>query len=475
MIGDPPIRPLASAAIARLAPDRNNGDRPVMPGARIVIAVPCVGVRMRYALNILLTLLAVLSAPGVRAQALPLQPLDRIVAIVNEDVILNSELQRATANFLAQFAGSRQQLPPRNVLERQILDRLVLSRLQIERANQMGIRVGDQELEQAVQSVAANNRMSVQQLREQLAREGLAYEQFRRDLRNEILIQRLRARVMQSQVAVSDTEIDLALAAEGAGRQVHLAHLLVALPDAPTPEQIEIARGKITGIKELITKGEMDFTAAAIRYSDAPNALQGGDLGWRNQNEIPNLFIPIVKAMQPGEVSDPIRGPSGFQLLHLIETREAERERLTEYKARHLMLRITEVVSSDQAKAKIEALRARALAGESFEELVKEYSEDTATRDAGGLMDWFQRDAWGAGVAHYIADLKDGEISPPFRSDVGWHLIQRLASRETDVTDTVRRNQVRERIARRKGEEEYERFLRQIHSEAFIDLRLQTG
>lgn len=430
---------------------------------------------MRKALNILLAFLAVLAAPGVRAQALPLEPLDGIVAIVDEDVILNSELQRATANFLAQFAGSQQQLPPRNVLERQILDRLVLSRLQIERANQMGIRIGDQELEQAVQSVAANNRMSIAQLREQLAKEGLAYDQFRRDLSNEILIQRLRARVMQSQVAVSDTEIDLALAAEGASRQVHLAHLLVALPDTPTPEQIETARGKIAGVKELIDKGEMDFTAAAIRYSDAPNALQGGDLGWRNQNEIPNLFIPIVKAMQPGEVSDPIRGPAGFQLLNLIETREAEREQITEYKARHLMIRVSEVVSADQAKAKIDALRARALAGESFEKLAKEYSEDTATRDSGGLMDWFQGDAWGAGVAQYIGTLKDGEISPPFRSDIGWHMIERLASRQTDVTDSVRRNQVRDRIARRKGEEEYERFLRQIHSEAFIDVRLKTG
>lgn len=427
---------------------------------------------MRTAFACLLLSLLAIAGNTAHAQALPLTPLDGIVAVVDEDVILTSELKRATDNFLAQFAGSQQQLPPRNVLERQILDRLVLSRLQIERANAMGIRISDAELEQAVQSVATNNRISVDQLRQQLKTEGLNFDQFRRDLRNEILIQRLRQRIMQGRVAVSDTEIELALAAQGNNRELHLAHILVALPDAPTPEQIATAKGKIEGVKALIDKGEMDFTAAAIRYSDAPDALQGGDLDWRNQNEIPNLFTSVVAAMKPGDISAPVRGPTGFQLIQLIDTREAGRQKITEYKARHLMIRRSEVVSFNQAKAKLEALRERALNGESFEDLARKYSEDTATRDAGGDMDWFERDAWGAGVAAQIVKLKDGEISPPFQSDLGWHMIQRVASRETDITDSYRRNQVRELIARRKGEEEYERFLRQLRSEAFVDIRL---
>jgi len=254
-----------------------------------------------------------------------------------------------------------------------------------------------------------------------------------------------------------------------------LAHILVALPDGATPEQVKTAKGKIEGVKVLLGKGEMDFTAAAIRYSDAPNALQGGDLGWRNQNEIPNLFTSVVTAMQPGDISDPIRGPTGFQLLKLIESRDAGRQKVTEYQSRHLMLRQSEVVSFAQAKAKLETLRARALKGESFENLAREYSEDTATRDAGGMMDWYEKDAWGAGVAAQIVTLKDGEISQPFQSDVGWHMIQRVGERETDVTDALRRNQVRELIARRKGEEEYERFLRQMRSEAFVDMRLSSS
>lgn len=422
-----------------------------------------------------MSLLSLLASGEAPAQSLPLTPVDGIAAVVNEDVILNSELQRATENFLAQFAGKNQQLPPRAVLERQILDRLVVSRLQIERANEMGIRIGDAELEQAVKSVAENNRMSLDQLRTQIATDGLSFDQFRRDLRNEILIQRLRQRVVQSRVAVSDTEIDLALAARGEDRQVHLAHIQVALPDAATPQQIETASKKIAGVKALIDKGEMDFTAAAIRYSDAPNALQGGDLGWRGLNEIPNLFTRLVQNMKDGDISQPIRGPAGFQLIHLIESRETGRSTITEFHARHLMIRMSEVISSEQAKAKLENLRIRVLKGESFEKLARESSEDTATRDAGGDMGWFQQNAWGGGVAQQIVALKDGEVSPVFQSDAGWHMIQRIASREQDVTDESRRNQAREVIARRKGEEEYERFLRQMRSEAFIDVRIKVS
>ncbi len=424
---------------------------------------------------IAVSLLSLFASGHGSAQSLPLTRVDGIAAVVNEDVILITELQRATGNFLAQFAGKEQQLPPLPVLERQILDRLVVSRLQIERANEMGIRIGDVELEQAVQSVASNNRMSVDQLRQQIALDGTTFDQFRRDLRNEILIQRLRQRVVQSRVAVSDTEIDLALAARGEDRQVHLAHIQVALPDAATPEQIETASKKIDGIKALIDKGEMDFTAAAIRYSDAPNALQGGDLGWRGMSEIPNLFTRIVQTMKDGDISQPVRGPAGYQLIRLIESRETGRSTVTEYRARHMMIRTSEVVSSEQAKAKLDTLRARIAKGESFEKLARENSEDTATRDAGGDMGWFQQEAWGGGVAKQIVELEDGKVSPVFESEAGWHMIERTATRTQDVTEESRRNQVREVIARRKGEEEFERFLRQLRSEAFIDVRIKVS
>ncbi len=424
---------------------------------------------MRFVLALLL---AVASFASAQAQS-QLQPVDRIVAVVDEDVILRSELDMALANVLAQFAGREAQLPPREILERQVLERLVVTRLQLDRANASGIRVSDAELEQAIQSVAAQNRMTPAQLRAQLAADGLSYEEFRTQLRDEIAIQRLQQRVAQSRVTVSETEIDMALAAQGdSGVVYRLANILVALPEAPTPEQLQLAQTKVNGIKQLIDRGEMDFAAAAIRYSDSPNALEGGDLGWRGLDEIPVLFANVIREMKPGQTSDPIRGPSGYQLIHLAEIREQGRQTVTEYRARHLMVRITELVSPEQAQRKIEQLHARLLAGEDFATLAREHSDDASTRAQGGDMGWFAPGAWGTAVTQQVEMLQDGQISQPFRTESGWHLLLREGSREQDVTEANRRNQAREVIARRKSEEEIERFVRQLRSEAFVELRL---
>lgn len=426
---------------------------------------------MRPALALLLAV-ASLFATQAQAQS-ALQPIDRIVAVVDEDVILRSELDLALNNIRQQFAGRESQLPPGDILERQVLERLVMLRLQLDRANSSGVRVSDAELEQAVQNIAAQNRLTPDQLRAQIASEGLSYEHFRNQLRDEITAQRLQQRVAQSRVAVSETEIDIALAAQGDSNLVYrLANILVALPEAPTPEQVQLAQTKITGIKQLIERGEMDFAAAAIRYSDGSNALEGGDLGWRGLDEIPAMFANLIRGMAPGQISDPIRGPSGFQLVQVAETREQGRQTATEYRARHIMVRTSELVSPEQARAKIDQIRARIVAGEDFATLARELSDDTSTRAQGGDMGWFQQTAWGSAIGQQVVQLADGQVSEPFRTDTGWHLLLREGSREQDVTETNRRNQMREVLSRRKAEEEVERFMRQIRSEAFVDVRL---
>lgn len=421
---------------------------------------------------VLAFLLAVATFASAQAQSL-LQPVDGIVAVVDEDVILRSELDMAMANIQAQFAGRESQLPPRAILERQVLERLIVMRLQLERASASGVRVSDAELEQAIQSVAGQNRLSPEQLRAQLAADGISYEEFRTQLRDELIVQRLQQRVAQSRIAISETEIDMALATQGESDAVYrLANILVVMPEAPTPEQIQLAQTKIMGVKQLVERGEMDFAAAAIRYSDGPNALEGGDLGWRGLDEIPAMFANLIRNMKPGEVSDPIRGPSGYQLIQLVETREQGRQSLTEFRARHLMVRATELVSQEQAQRKIEQLHARLLAGEDFAAIAREHSDDTTTRAQGGDMGWFAQGAWGAAIAQQIGMLQDGQLSQPFRTDGGWHLLLREDSREQDVTELNRRNQAREIIARRKSEEEIERFVRQLRSEAYVDIRL---
>ncbi len=413
------------------------------------------------------------AAPAVWSQSASGQDLDHIVAVVEEDVILRSELDLAINSILAQYADRPNQLPPRDVLERQVLERLVLLRLQLQRAESGGIRVGDSEVEQAIFRIAEQNRISVEGMRDQLARDGMEFSEFRRTLRDEMIAQRLRQNIIQSRVNISDTEIDILIASDSLQRgQINVAMILVGLPDGASQAQIDTARTKIEGVRDLLQKNEMEFSAAAIRYSDAPNALEGGDLGWRSYDEIPPLFANVLQGMQPGEVTQPIRTQNGFHLLKLVDRRSEAQESVTEYKARDILIRKNELVDSAEARRQIEELRARIVAGEDFAKLAREYSDDDMTASNGGDMGWFQVYAWGNAVGENLLRLKDGELSQPFESDVGWHLVERIGTREQDVTEQVLRDRARETIGRRKAEEEYQRFLRQLREESYIDLRL---
>lgn len=421
----------------------------------------------------LLCFVLVLCTTPLHAQALALDPVDGIVAVVDEDVILRSELDRAVINIRSQFAERADQLPPPDVLERQVLERLIVMRLQLQRAEAGGVRISDLELEQAVSRIAQQNSLTIDQLRTQLAADGTSYDEFRQQLREELTAQRLRQSIVQSRVSISDTEVDIALASESLKQgQVQIGLILVGIPDGATAEQISTAQTKVEGVKSLIDRGEMDFGAAAIRYSDHQTALEGGDLGWRSFDEIPPLFANLIQGMAPGDVSQPIRGPSGYSLLKLIDKREETNRSLTEYNARGILVRTTEVVDNEQARAKAIALHQRIVGGEDFAKVAREGSDDATTRNGGGEMGWFPLQAWGTAVADAIARLSDGELSEPFASDVGWHIIERKGVREQDITEESRRNAAREQIGRRKADEEFERFIRQLRDEAYIENRL---
>lgn len=425
---------------------------------------------------------AVLSSavlPGATAlaqTAASVQPIDGIAAIVDEDVILKTELDRAVNNILAQYAGRENQLPPRDVLQRQVLERLVLVKLQVARAQGTGVRVTDQEVEQAIAGIAQQNRVSPEQLRQQLAREGTPYTDFRNSIRDELLIQRLRSRFAQSRVSVSEAEVDAAMAAQAnQGAQYHLAHILVALPEGATAEQIATAQKKVEGVKSLIDKGEMDFSAAAVRYSDSPNALEGGDLGWRSMDEIPNAFASLMRNMSAGQVTDPIRGPSGFQLLKLVEVRDASQAgptMVTQYQARHILIRVSDSVDDAKAKAQIQTLQARLMGGADFALLAQENSQDQSSASKGGELGWFTRDDFGPEFGNAVAGLQANQVSQPIRTQAGYHLIKLEGTRETDMGDRNRRAQVQETIGRRKLEDEWNRFLREMRGEAFVDVRV---
>ena len=295
-------------------------------------------------------------------------------------------------------------------------------------------------------------------------------------MRDELTIQRLRQRFAQSRVSVSEAEVDAALATQAAaGDQYRLAHILVALPEGASAEQIATAQKKIEGVKALIDRGEMTFEAAAVRYSDSPNALEGGDLGFRGSDEIPRAFAAQVRSMTPGQVTEPLRGPSGFQLLKLVDVRAGgaagSAQMATQYNARHVLVRVDDNTTDAQARARAETLRARIDGGTPFETIAREESEDVNSRPRGGDLGWFTQDQYGPEFGDQVRALADGQVSQPVRTQAGWHLIQRVSSRQADVGADNRRAALRETIGRRKLEDEWNRFLQELRGEAYVDLR----
>ncbi|HVQ32420.1 MAG TPA: peptidylprolyl isomerase [Lysobacter sp.] len=409
------------------------------------------------------------------AHAQDLQPIDRPVAIVEEDVVLKSELDAAVRNIRAQLASHPEQLPPEDVLEKQVLERLIVNKLQVARAESSGIKASDQDIDAAIGRIAEGNNLTPDQLRQQVAATGQTWDEFRRTIRDEMLIQQLRQSYAQSRIQVSDSEVDAAMAAQAGTAQYHLANILVALPDGATAEQIGIAQKKIEGIKGLIARGEMDFGAAAVRFSDAQNNLESGDLGWRGLDEIPPTFANVIRTMQTGQVIGPIRGPSGFQLVKLLEQREAAAEAgtpVTEFHARHILARVDDTHPEGAARAKIDTLAARLAGGADFEALAKENSEDDSTKAQGGDLGWFASDQYGTAFGTQVATLADGGVSKPFKSEAGWHIVQRVGVRQGKA-DKSQRSAMREAIGRRKLEDEYSRFLREMRGEAFVEFRNQ--
>jgi peptidyl-prolyl cis-trans isomerase SurA len=433
---------------------------------------------MKKFLACLFTAVALSGVPALaQQQASELQSLDRIAGIVDEDVILRSELDRAIANITRQYAGRENQLPPRDVLERQVLERLVLMKLQLARAEQTGVRVTDQEVDSTIAGIARQNSLTIDQLRQQATADGSTYADFRSSIRDELVVQRLRQRFAQSRISVSEAEIQAALDAQkSAGVQYHLAHILVSLPEGATPEQIKTAKSKIEGVQGLIDRGEMDFSAAAVRYSDSPNALEGGDLGWRSADEIPAAFASLVKNMKAGDVTAPLRGASGFQLLKLVEVRDesasAGTSLVSQVHARHILIRVGDTVSEATAKAKIDTIAARLKGGADFAQVAREESQDLNTQPKGGDLGWFVPEQYGTDFGSQVAALNDGQVSAPFHTDAGWHIVQRMATRQIDSGEENRRARISDTIGRRKLEDEWNRYLQEMRGEAyFVDMR----
>ncbi|MCG5525764.1 peptidylprolyl isomerase [Ectothiorhodospira haloalkaliphila] len=402
--------------------------------------------------------------------------LDRIVAVAEEDVIMHSELFERIQTIQRQLAARDDgQAPPVNALVRPVLDRLVLERLQLQEARRIGIRIDDISLNNAIENIARENGMTLTQFRDRLVADGIDFRAFREQIRDEMAIAQLHRRQVDSRIQVSEQEIDDLIASESGAidRDVEyrLLHLLVSLPEGATPEQIRETRQRAERIREEAAEGA-DFTELALRESQGQQALEGGDLGWRNANQVPTLFSRHVVLMREGEVSEVIRSPSGFHIVKLADRRAGSRSLVQQTRVRHILISPSEVVSDQEAHDRIRSLRNRIEDGADFGELARAHSDDRGSALRGGDLGWTDPGDMVPQFEQVMRQAEPGSVSEPFRTRFGWHILQVEDRRSHDSSRELMRSQAREIIRDRKRDDELEVWLRRLRDESYVEVRL---
>ncbi len=402
--------------------------------------------------------------------------LDRIIALVNDDVIMQSELDSRIGKVRSELEEQNIPSPPLHVLAKQVTERLILQRLQLQEAERSGIRIDDQTLNRTVQRIAESNGLSLDQFRRLLERDGFSFAQFREDVRNEVMIGRIRSKKIKSRIKVSDQEIDyLVENLEKRGSKTdsyRLVHILISIPEGSVAEEIEKRRKKMEEVIDELKLGA-DFRRLAAAYSDAQTAMEGGDLGWRRQSELPSAFEDIVPGMNKGDISDIIRTPSGFHLIKLADIKGEDQIMVTQTKVRHILIRSSQIISDSEARSRIQQLRNRILSGEDFSALARSNSDDSTSAVEGGDLGWVMPGTLEPEFEDVMQAVAIGEVSEPFSTPFGWHILQVDDRRQHDGTQEYRRDQARETISKRKTEEELELWLHRLRDEAYVELKLE--
>ncbi|ADC61760.1 peptidylprolyl isomerase [Allochromatium vinosum] len=420
-------------------------------------------------------LLGLALALGMGPALVSAQALDAIVAVVNDDVVVQSELEREIALVIPQLNQRGTAIPPPEQLRKQVLDRLILKHLQQQRAKELGLKVDEATLEEALQGIAGRNGLSLDELKATLEAGGIRFEDFREDTRSQILSSRLQNQEVVRKIQVSEPEVDRFLAREASRlierEQVRLQHILIALPENPTPEQVKRAEDKAKGLVERLRSGA-DFAAVAVRESDGRNALEGGDLGWFEMGAVPSLVSDLAYTLAEGEVSEPLRSPSGFHIIRMREIKAAAPEDVTQTRARHILIRTNEIVSDADARQRLLQLRERIIGGEDFAGLARAHSDDTGSALKGGELGWVDPGKTVPEFEEQMNALAVGATSEPFKSPFGWHILQVEERRQQSANEDILRLKAREALQRRKAEEATEEWLRQLRDEAYVEIRL---
>ncbi len=424
-----------------------------------------------------MALLAGLSlASQLNVQAAEAVKMDRIVAIVDQTVVTEQELESRIATVTAQFKKQGTELPAEDILRKQILERLITDTLQIQYAAQTGLKVDDTQLDKTIGRIAEQNQLSLAEFSEALAKDGVSMRKFRADIRNEITIARLREREVDGRINVSESEVDNFLASQAANNEnqdeYEIAHLLIRTPEEGATEDVQKAKTKVdNALAEL--KAGVNFAKVSASFSDAPNALEGGNLGWKAASQMPALFLDALKTMQVGETSAALRSPNGFHVLKLINKRGGNSPLVIQQThVRHILIKLSEIMSEKDGKLKIDGIKERLDNGEKFEALARQYSEDSTAAN-GGDLNWLNPGDTVPQFEKAMNELKDQQISPPVRTQFGWHLIQVLERKTQDMSKEAARLKARQEIRAKKADEAYQDWLRELRDRAYVEIRLE--
>ncbi|MDP2100918.1 MAG: peptidylprolyl isomerase [Methylotenera sp.] len=410
------------------------------------------------------------------AQAAEVVKLDRIVAIVDQTAITEQELENRILTVTAQLAKQGTELPPQEILRKQILERLISDTLQLQFAAQTGLKVDDNQLDKTIERIAEQNKMTLSEFAEALSADGISMRKFRADIRSEITIARLREREVESRVNVTESEIDNFLTTQASSNEstdeFEISHILIRTPEEGATEDVQKAKVKVDEAVKALQEGT-SFAKVSASFSDAPNALEGGNLGWKTSTQLPALFLDALKTMQAGDVSAALRSPNGFHILKLTNKRGGNSPLVIEQThARHILIKLSEIMSEAEGKQKIDGIKERLDNGDKFEVLARQFSED-GTASNGGDLGWVNPGDTVPQFEKAMNELENNQISEPIRSPFGWHIIQVLERRKQDMSKEAARLKARQEIRTRKADEAYQDWVRELRDRAYVELRLE--
>ncbi|WP_199458211.1 MULTISPECIES: peptidylprolyl isomerase [unclassified Marinobacter] len=427
---------------------------------------------VRHGLTLLLTMAMMTMSLAVQAER---KLLDRVVAIVDDDVILQTQLEARVNTIVGRLSAQGTGLPPRQMLEQRVLEQLIAESVQLQMADKMGMRISDNELNETLASIARSNGMTMAQFESQLAEEGVTYQQAREQIRNEMLTSRVQQRQVGNRVRITDNEVENYLQAQAGagsdGAEYRLAYIFIQVDEPGNEASVRQARNLADNLRQQILDGR-DFREVAVAESDASNALEGGDMGWRSESQLPSLVAPVVPDLEPGVPSAVLENNSGFHLVMVMDKRGGEQQQIIEqHKVRHILVRPSAAVTEAQAEQRIRDIYRQLQDGADFAELARELSDDPVSGSDGGNLDWVSPGQMVPEFEQAMLDADVGEIYGPVRSQFGWHILQVQERRKQDVTAEARESQARQAIYQRKFEQELQNWLREVRDEAFVEFK----